>query len=156
MSQQPKPTGTSQTKVVKLLRMCWRYDVTTSAGRRLQKFKIISVAMVSMFGLLFFVAEDVYNANENIKRANLLNENLNSSLQVAYLIHRLQIERGLTVLCMGATDKAARENVLRNLTDARGKTDKALQSTQWPVDENVGAEFLRGADTFQNHLIEHR
>jgi len=156
MSQEPNPTGRSQNKVVKVLRMCWRYDVTTSAGRRLQSFKIISVAMVSMFGLLFFVAEDVYNANVIIKRANTLNENLQSSLQVAYLIHRLQIERGLTVMCIGVSDEAAKKNVLMNLTDAREKTDEALRGTKWPFDENVEAEFLRGDDTFQNQLNKHR
>ena len=156
MSQEPNPTRASQNKVVKVLHRCWRYDVTTSAGRRLQSFKIISVAMVSMFGLLFFVAEDVYNANEIIKRANSLNENLQSSLQVAYLIHRLQIERGLTVMCMGATDEAAKKNVFMNLIDAREKTDEALRRTKWPFDENVEAEFLRRDDTFQNHLTRHR
>ena len=109
-----------------------------------------------MFGLLFFVAEDVYNANVIIKRANALNENLQSSLQVAYLIHRLQIERGLTVMCMGASDEAAKKNVLMNLTDAREKTDQALGDTKWPFDENVEAEFLRGNDTFKNHLNKHR
>ncbi|XP_068675770.1 speract receptor-like isoform X1 [Montipora foliosa] len=144
---------TSQNKIVKFLRMCWRYDVTTAAGRRLQSLKIISVAMIAMFGLLFFVAEDVYNANENIQRANVMDENLQSSLQVAYLIHRLQIERGLTVMCVGADE---REDVLILLNETRRKTDEALKATKWPFDKKAGAEFLRGVETFRDHLVEHR
>lgn len=144
---------TSQNKIVKFLRMCWRYDVTTAAGRRLQSLKIISVAMIAMFGLLFFVAEDVYNANENIQQANVMDENLQSSLQVAYLIHRLQIERGLTVMCIGAD---GRENVLILLNETRRKTDEALKATKWPFDGKAGAEFLRGVETFREHLVKHR
>ena len=144
---------TSQNKIVKFLRMCWRYDVTTAAGRRLQSLKIISVAMIAMFGLLFFVAEDVYNANENIQQANVMDENLQSSLQVAYLIHRLQIERGLTVMCIGAD---GRENVLILLKETRRKTDEALKATKWPFDGKAGAEFLRGVETFREHLVKHR
>ena len=146
---------TSQNKIVKFLRMCWRYDVTTAAGRRLQSLKIISVAMIAMFGLLFFVAEDVYNANENIQQANVMDENLQSSLQVAYLIHRLQIERGLTVMCVGA-DADERENVSILLNETRRETDEALKATKWPFDEKAGAEFLRGVETFRKHLVEHR
>ena len=144
-------------KVLKLLRLCWRYDVTTSAGRRVQSLKIIGVAMIAITGLLVFVAEDVNNARDNIKKAEILEKNLESSLQVALLIHRLQIERGLTVLCLGSSKKAEdMDRVFEKLSDARHNTDIVLEETEWPFDETAETEFLRGAQNFQRHLRDHR
>ena len=157
MRRESDSVGTRQHRVTKLLRMCWRYDVTTASGRRVQSLKIIGVAMISMFGLFFFAAEDVYNAKVTIQRAAVLDEILQSILKVANLTHRLQIERGLTVMCMGATDKEGRQNVLKSLKGARDKTDEALKTTKWPFDETVGAEVLSlGVQAFQDYLIKHR
>ena len=146
----------SQNKAVEVLRMCWRNDVTTAVGRRVQSLKIVGVALIAIFGLLFFVVEDVYDANEQIKRANELEQNVQSSLQVASLIHRLQIERGRTVLCLGSTTKKGRDEAYDMLKDAREKTDKTLSETTWPFDESVGADFLRGVEDFRTHLNNNR
>ncbi|XP_073228013.1 uncharacterized protein [Porites lutea] len=143
-------------KVLKLLRLCWRYNVTTSAGRRVQSLKIIGVAMIAITGLLVFVAEDVNNARDNIKKAEILEKNLESSLQVALLIHRLQIERGLTVLCLGSKSAEDKDRVFEKLSDARHNTDKVLEETDWPFDETAETEFLRGAQNFKRHLRDHR
>ena len=143
----------NRNRVLELLRMCWRYDVTTVAGRRVQSLKIISVSMIAIFGLLIFVAEDVNKANENIQQANILEENLNSSLQVASLIHRLQIERGLTVLCLGSTNK---KYSFQTLISAREKTDKVLGETNWPFEETFEWQFLRDPRRFQAHLNKNR
>ena len=145
--------GDDRNRVLELLRMCWRYDVTTVAGRRVQSLKIIGVSMIAIFGLLIFVAEDVNQASENIQHANTLEEELNSSLQVAFLIHRLQIERGLTVLCLGTTDKV---NSFKILISAREKTDKVLGETNWPFDETFEWEFLRDPKRFRAHLNKNR
>ena len=143
-------------KVLKLLRLCWRYNVTTSAGRRVQSLKIIGVAMIAITGLLVFVAEDVNNARDNIKKAEILEKNLESSLQVALLIHRLQIERGLTVLCLGSKSAEDKDRVFEKLSDARHNTDKVLGETEWPFDETAEREFLRGAQKFKRTLRDHR
>ena len=144
-------------KALTLLRLCWRYDVTTAAGRRVQSLKIIGVAMIAITGLLIFVVEDVNNARENIKKVDILDKNLKSSLQVALLIHRLQIERGLTVLCLGSKSAEDKDRVFTNLLrDARHNTDEVLDETEWPFDEKSETEFLRGAQNFRRHLKDHR
>ena len=143
-------------KTLRLLRLCWRYDVTTAAGRRVQSLKIIGVAMIAITGLLIFVVDDVKEAKENIKKAEILEKNLKSSLQVASLIHRLQIERGLTVLCLGSKSAEDKDRVFKTLSDARNKTDEALDKTDWPFDDTAEREFLHGAENFQRHLNEHR
>ena len=151
-----KSMAENNNKVLKLLRLCWRYNVTTSAGRRVQSLKIIGVAMIAITGLLVFVAEDVNNARNNIKKAEILEKNLESSLQVALLIHRLQIERGLTVLCLGSKSAEDKDRVFEKLSDARHNTDKVLEETEWPFDETAEREFLRGAQKFKRHLRDHR
>ena len=151
-----KSMAENNNKVLKLLRLCWRYNVTTSAGRRVQSLKIIGVAMIAITGLLVFVAEDVNNARDNIKKAEILEKNLESSLQVALLIHRLQIERGLTVLCLGSKSAEDKDRVFEKLSDARHNTDKVLEETEWPFDETAEREFLRGAQKFKRHLRDHR
>ena len=143
-------------KALTLLRLCWRYDVTTAAGRRVQSLKIIGVAMIAITGLLIFVVEDVNYARENIKKAEILKKNLESSLQVALLIHRLQIERGLTVLCLGSKSAEDKDRVFETLSDARHNTDKVLGETEWPFDETAEREFLRGPQNFKRHLKDHR
>ena len=151
-----KSMAENNNKVLKLLRSCWRYNVTTSAGRRVQSLKIIGVAMIAITGLLVFVAEDVNNARDNIKKAEILEKNLESSLQVALLIHRLQIERGLTVLCLGSKSAEDKDRVFEKLSDARHNTDKVLEETEWPFDETAERKFLRGAQNFKRHLRDHR
>ena len=151
-----KSMAENNNKVLKLLRLCSRYNVTTSAGRRVQSLKIIGVAMIAITGLLVFVAEDVNNARDNIKKAEILEKNLESSLQVALLIHRLQIERGLTVLCLGSKSAEDKDRVFEKLSDARHNTDKVLEETEWPFDETAEREFLRGAQKFKRHLRDHR
>ena len=151
-----KSMAENNNKVLKLLRLCWRYNVTTSTGRRVQSLKIIGVAMIAITGLLVFVAEDVNNARDNIKKAEILEKNLESSLQVALLIHRLQIERGLTVLCLGSKSAEDKDRVFEKLSDARHNTDKVLEETEWPFDETVATEFLRGAQNFKRRLRDHR
>ena len=151
-----KSMAENNNKVLKLLRSCWRYNVTTSAGRRVQSLKIIGVAMIAITGLLVFVAEDVNNARDNIKKAEILEKNLESSLQVALLIHRLQIERGLTVLCLGSKSAEDKDRVFEKLSDARHNTEKVLEETEWPFDETAEREFLRGAQKFKRHLRDHR
>ena len=143
-------------KAVEFLRMCWRYDSITSAGRRVQSLKIIGVAMIAVIGLLIFVVEDVQKAKENIDRANNLETELRASLLVASLIHRLQIERGLTVLCLGSKGKKDEENVYKKLKNARLETDKALWATEWPFDAEIGQEFLFSPERLQTHLNKHR
>ena len=83
--------GDDTSRTFTLLRLCWRYDVTTAAGRRVQSLKIIGVAMIAITGLLIFVVDDVNEARENIEKTEILEKNLKSSLQVASLIHLLQI-----------------------------------------------------------------
>ena len=151
-----KSMAENNNKVLRLLRLCWRYNVTTSAGRRVQSLKIIGVAMIAITGLLVFVAEDVNNARDNIKKAEILEKNLESSLQVALLIHRLQIERGLTVLCLGSKSAEDKVRVFKKLSDARHNTDKVLEETEWPFDETAEREFLRGPQNFRRHLTDHR
>ena len=146
-----------ENKGIEFLRRCWQYDVTTTAGRRLQTLKIIGVAMIAVLGLLIFVIEDVHQANKNIATATDMEKQLQSSLEVASLIHRLQIERGLTVLCLASKGKDDQEKVVDKLKRARLETDKALKKpTEWPFDEETVNEFLRSPANFQTHLNKHR
>lgn len=144
-------------KAAGLFRSCWRYDVTTSAGRRMQSLKIIGVAMIAVLGLLIFVAEDVRQAHKSINLASEMEDKLQSSLQVAYLIHRLQIERGLTVLCLSSRSSGKiTQSVYDKMNDARKETDKALEETEWPFLHLSIAPFLASADRFHEHLKVHR
>ena len=142
--------------MVGLFRLCWRHDVTTSAGRRVQSLKIIGVAMIAVLGLLIFVVEDVHQANKNIGIANDLDEKLKSSLQVASLIHHLQIERGLTVLCLSSKGKRNQDGVFSKLHNARTETDKALTAAKWPFEDSTLSGFLRSPESLQEHLNKHR
>ena len=145
-------------KGVEFLRKCWRFDVSTPTGRRIQSLKIIGVAMIAVLGLLIFVLEDVLQAKKNIDTANNVEKNLELNIHVANLIHNMQIERGLTVLCLGSKGKEDRENVYQKLKNARNKTNKVLRLDQkkWPFDAETKHEFLRSPDHFLNHLETHR
>lgn len=154
--KEPVGTDDSQNKVSEFLRMCWRYDVTTTAGRRVQSLKIVGVALVAIVGLLYFVIEDVIDANQNIKQADKLEKNLDSSLMVASLIHLLQIERGLTALCLGSFNKSDHNSVFDKLNIARKNTDGSIKDTDWPFDENFEASFLHDAHSFRTYLNENR
>ena len=70
----------------------------------------------------------------------------------------MQIERGLTVLCLGSKGKEDQENVYQKLQNARDKTNKVLRLDQkeWPFDAETKHEFLRSPDHFLNHLETHR
>ena len=145
-------------KGVEFLRKCWRFDVSTPTGRRIQSLKIIGVAMIAVLGLLIFVLEDVLQAKKNIDTANNVEKNLEVNIHVANLIHNMQIERGLTVLCLGSKGKEDQENVYQKLQNARDKTNKVLRLDQkeWPFDAETKHEFLRSPDHFLNHLETHR
>jgi len=146
-------------KGVEFLRMCCRFDVTTPTGRRIQSLKIIGVAMIAVLGLLIFVVEDVLQAKKNIDTANDVEKNLELNIHVAALIHRLQIERGLTVLCLGSKGKKDQESVYDKLKNARIKTNEVLEldEKQWPFEETeTEHEFLRSPNHFLNHLETHR
>ena len=155
-TSETRSMGDDTSRTFTLLRLCWRYDVTTAAGRRVQSLKIIGVAMIAITGLLIFVVDDVNEARDNIKKAEILEENLKSSLKVASLIHLLQIERGLTVLCLGLKSAEDKARVFKTLSDARNKTDEALDKTDWPFDDTTDGECVRGTENFQRHLNEHR
>jgi len=156
--RKPAMVENNPNKAVQLIRMCWQYDVSTTAGRRVQSLKIIGVAMIAFFGVLYFVAEDVREANETMQKAKILEENVHSSLQIASIIHQLQIERGLTVLCLTSKNASDsdKKKVFQKLKSAREKTDQALTDAKWPYDENADNEFLRGRERFQTHLNNHR
>ena len=145
-------------KGVEFLRVCWRFDVTTPTGRRIQSLKIIGVAMIAVLGLLIFVVEDVLHAKKNIDTANTLEKNLELNIHVATLIHHLQIERGLTVLCLGSKGNEDQEGVYEKLKNARNETDRVLKLDQkdWPFDAEIEHEFLRSPMHFLNHLGAHR
>lgn len=145
-------------KGVEFLQKCWRFDVSTPTGRRIQSLKIIGVAMIAVLGLLIFVLEDVLQAKKKIDTANNLEKNLELNIHVANLIHNLQIERGVTVLCLGSKEKKDQEKVYEKLKNARHNTDKVLQLDQkeWPFDAETKQEFLRSPDHFLNHLETHR
>lgn len=145
-------------KGVEFLQKCWRFDVSTPTGRRIQSLKIIGVAMIAVLGLLIFVLEDVLQAKKNIDTANNLEKNLELNFHVANLIHNLQIERGVTVLCLGSKGKADQEKVFEKLKIARLNTNKVLKLDQkeWPFDAETKQEFLRSPDHFLNHLETHR
>lgn len=145
-------------KGVEFLQKCWRFDVSTPTGRRIQSLKIIGVAMIAVLGLLIFVLEDVLQAKRNIATANNLEKNLELNIDMANLIHNLQIERGVTVLCLGSKEKKDQEKVYEKLKNARHNTDKVLQLDQkeWPFDAETKQEFLRSPDHFLNHLETHR
>lgn len=141
-------------KAVGFFRSCWRYDVTTSAGRRIQSLKIIGVAMIAVLGLLIFVVEDVRQAHKSIDSANDMEDKLQSSLQVAFLIHRLQIERGLTVLCLSSqSSRTITQSVYDKMNGARDETDKVLAATEWPFSIKP---ILVNANHFQEYLKNHR
>ena len=144
-------------KGVEFLRKCWRFDVSTPTGRRIQSLKIIGVAMIAVLGLLIFVLDDVLQAKKNIDTANKVEKKLELNIHVANLIHNLQIERGLTVLCLGSKGKEDEETVYGNLSDARSETDKVLKDQkEWPFDAETEHEFLRSPDQFLSHLEKHR
>ena len=145
-------------KGAEFMRKCWRFDVSTPTGRRIQSLKIIGVAMIAVLGLLIFVLEDVLQAKKNIDTANSVEKNLELNIHVANLIHNLQIERGLTVLCLGSKGKKDQESVYDKLKNARLETNEVLKldEKEWPFDAETKQEFLRSPDQFLSHLEKHR
>ena len=145
-------------KGAEFLRKCWRFDVSTPTGRRIQSLKIIGVAMIAVLGLLIFVLGDVLQAKKNIDTANSVEKNLELNIHVANLIHNLQIERGLTVLCLGSKGKKDQESVYDKLKNARLETNEVLKldEKEWPFDAETKQEFLRSPDQFLSHLEKHR
>ena len=127
-------------------------------GRRLQTLKIISVSMIAVLGLLVFVIEDVHEASTNIHTASNMEQSLASILQVAELIHRLQIERGLTVLCIGSRGNDDQEKVIASLNVARQTVDDTLTNIEWPFGTYTEAlsEYFHNPEKFQAHLDTHR
>ena len=78
------------------------YEGTSTKKRHFQIVKIIAVSMVAVIALLVFVALDLSEETEIAQKNEKMIKGIEMSIDMANVIHKLQIERGRTVLLISS------------------------------------------------------
>lgn len=110
------------------------------------------MCVIAITGLIILSTLDTLKAKRNSERLKLLQSSVKLSIEVANLIHRLQIERGTRVLYVSSEgDKAALQKVL----EAQRKTDELAKTLDtWP--HELSRYRFNSKDTFMAVLKKHR
>ena len=126
---------------------------SSTAGRRKLRTAVMSVmCLIAMTGLVVFTSLDVMKARQSVVEMRLMQTSVEQSIEVANLVHTLQIERGTRVLYVSSSGD---QSVEKALQQAQTETDKAATELQlWPSD--FRSLRFHNRDTFQEYLNTHR
>ena len=121
--------------------------------RRLRLILVTAMCLVAFTGLTALTILDVLEANENAFKTRTLQTSVKLSIEIAGLVHMLQIERGTRVLYVSSgRDHGVWENVLL----AENNTDTfAINLGSWPETEQDRYNFS-SLETFIAMVNNHR
>lgn len=128
--------------------------ITIARGRRrLRLILVTTMCLVAFTGLTVLTILDVIKANENAFKTKTLQTSVKRSIEIAGLVHMLQIERGTRVLYVSSgRDHGLLEKVLQ----AGNKTDEFVRNLEgWPETEQDRYNFS-SPETFLVMVNSHR
>ncbi|VDH93877.1 Hypothetical predicted protein [Mytilus galloprovincialis] len=129
-----------------------RDEPLSQSGKRIQLFKMLCLNVLPILGLwaytVYTLADSVGFREEYYKRRSALY----FSIDLGKLVHRLQVERDMSVLYLSAIGPETKSFLLSEYT----KTDDVILELTWPNDiDNLNIMFL-SKENFLAFLQEHR
>lgn len=124
----------------------------TRGRRRIRIAVMIALCLIATTGLMVLTTLDTIKARQRAVKLRTLQTSVKLSIEIANLVHRLQIERGVRVLYVSSGgDATARKQVLEaeDLTDELAKT-----LDTWPQDLN--RYQFKNKETFMTLVNNHR
>ena len=124
----------------------------TRKGRRRRIAGMTAMCMVAITGLIVLTILDSIKARQKTVKLKTMKDSVKTSIEIADLVHRLQIERGARVLYISSRgDTNARKTVL----EAENLTDKLVKNLDtWPRD--LERYQFNSKDTFMTLVNDHR
>ncbi|XP_052083525.1 uncharacterized protein LOC127720814 [Mytilus californianus] len=129
-----------------------RDEPLSQSGKRIQLFKMLCLNVLPILGLwaytVYTLADSVGFREEYYKRRSALY----FSIDIGKLVHRLQVERDMSVLYLSAIGPETKSFLLSEYA----KTDEVTLDLTWPSDiDNLNVMFL-SKENFLAFLQEHR
>ena len=125
----------------------------TRTGRRTQMATMVVVSLIAMTGLTILTILDALKASQVTTKTKTLQASINLSIEVAGLIHRLQIERGTRVLHFSSDPQ---QGIWPRVLEAAEETDEVAQNLAgWPQDNHETYNF-NSLETFLALVNNHR
>ena len=125
----------------------------TRTGRRTQMATMVVVSLIAMTGLTVLTILDALKASQVTTKTKTLQASINLSIEVAGLIHRLQIERGTRVLHFSSDPQ---QGIWPRVLEAAEETDEVAQNlARWPQDNRETYNF-NSLETFLALVNNHR
>ncbi|CAH1774633.1 unnamed protein product [Owenia fusiformis] len=130
-----------------------RGDPITTAGKRRQIVKMVTLVLIPIAGLLglsLFVLGDSISSKQATAE---LRTNIEFSIEVGRFIHQLQKERDMSVLYFSQLGPETKSFLLNFYP----QTDDTLDAlSQWPVRQRNTLEQFRNKKSFRFYLAKHR
>lgn len=127
-------------------------NLLTKKGQNCQMFKIISVAVIPIVFLIVQSLFSITNDVESLAQQKSVRGVISFSVDIGFLVHFLQLERGTTALYISS---GGNEIVFTNLEAKRLNTDIALNSLgEWLT--LTSPIHFRSRDIFRVHLQDYR
>ncbi|XP_022808402.1 adenylate cyclase, germination specific-like [Stylophora pistillata] len=147
---------TSQVKPIFDLRMEEKITTPksiTRTTRRVRMAIMVVMCLIGMTGLTVLTILDALKANQVTAQTKALQASVTLSIEVAELIHKLQIERGTRVLHFSSdADKGLWPDVLQ----VANKTDEVAENlASWPQD-HLETYHFNSLETFMALINNHR
>ncbi|XP_078377703.1 uncharacterized protein LOC144660849 [Oculina patagonica] len=125
----------------------------TRRHRRLRLVVVTGLCLIAMTGLTVLTILDTLKASASALKSKTLQNSVKLSIEVAGLIHTLQIERGTRVLLASS---GRDHNVRQKVLEAGNNTDKHARSLEkWPEAELDRYNF-NSLETFMALVNSHR
>lgn len=113
---------------------------------------MIIMCVVAISGLVILTTFDIIKANKNTARMKTLQTGVKHSINIANLVHRLQIERGTRILYVSSGDDAS---VRAKVLDVQNKTDQQINTLDsWP--QQLTRDQFASRDNFKALVNNHR
>ncbi len=130
-----------------------RMSRITRRHRRLRLVVVTGLCLIAMTGLTVLTILDTLKASASALKSKTLQNSVKLSIEVAGLIHTLQIERGTRVLLASS---GRDHNVRQKVLEAGNNTDKHARSLEkWPEAELDRYNF-NSLETFMALVNSHR
>lgn len=121
--------------------------------RRLRLILVTAMCLVAFTGLTVLTIFDVLRAKENAFKTKTLQTSVKLSIEIADLVHKLQIERGTRVLYVSS---GRDHDVLERVLQAGNNTDELAKNLDsWPENEQDRYNFS-SLETFLVMVNNHR
>ena len=126
----------------------------TRGRRRLRLVVMTAMCLIAMTGLTVLTILDTIKASTIALKSKTLQTSVTLSIEVAGLVHRLQIERGTRVLY--ASSETGDDDVLKTVLGAGNKTDMfAKMLDSWP-EAGLQRYNFNSLETFMTLVNNHR